>query len=178
MTAALLLGACSGGGTGPPSAPIPPDFEVSDTDHWRFGYPPGWTTEETVGDGGEHILNVRGPSVAGAARCSTHALWRDYPGQAFVQAGRASLAAYEPEQPLIVDQDFASPGAREALRLEFIYPDRSPDGSVVRLHEHQLRFLRKDGKAIEFAVTSPVGHEAGCQAEKILETFTMKAAKG
>ena len=178
VTTALLLAACRGGGSEPPPAPVPTGFEVSDTAHWRFGYPTGWTTEETVGDDGEHILNVRGPTVARSARCSTHALWRDYPGQAFVQAGRASLGAYEPEQPLIVDQAFAAPGAREALRLEFIYPDRAPDGSVVRLHEHQLRILRNDGTAIEFAVTSPVGHEAECQAEKILATFTMKAAKG
>ncbi len=78
------------------------------------------------------------------ARCFGLALWKDnYPGQDFVQATRAFLAIHEAEQPLIADETFTAPGARQALRLEFIYPDKAKDGSVVRLHSFKLNFLRE-----------------------------------
>ena len=176
---ALVLVSCGGGsGKSEPDAiqppPDPPGFLVSDTPHWRFAYPPDWTTDESTGSRGENLLNVRGPYVTAVARCAAFAVWGDDYAQDLVKATRALLVTGEPDQEVIIDETFTAPGARQALRIERTYPERATDGSVVRLHAYELHFLRDDRVAIGFGIAAPVGHEEECHAERMLRSFTMK----
>jgi hypothetical protein len=175
----LLLASCGGksGGASNSTVPasVPPGFEVSDTAHWHFGYPAGWTTDESTGAKGEHMLNVRGPQVTPLARCFAFAVWQDNYTQDLVKATRALLVLGEPDQHVITDETFTVAGSKQALRIERTYPDRAKDGSLVQLHAYELHFLRSDNVAIGFDITVPADHLADCQAEQIFRTFTMKA---
>lgn len=170
----LLVVACNSKAANPvPTPSMPAGFETSDTAYWRFGYPTGWTTDESTGNKGEHKLNVRGPNVTPMARCFAFAIWEaDYP-QDLVKATRA-LILPDPSEQIVVDEEFEAPDAKQALRIERLYSTEAKDGSTLRVHGYELHFLRTDNTAIGFDITVPAGHEAECQADQILKTFTMK----
>lgn len=52
----------------------------------------------------------------------------------------------ESDQEVLVDETFDVPGAKQALRIERVTTERAEDGSTVRLHAHELHFLRSDNE--------------------------------
>ena len=176
----LLLASCRGssGHSGSPAvgpAPVPSGFQVSDTPYWHLAYPSGWTTDETTPEG-EHNFNMRGPHVTPLARCFAFAGWTTQGPPDMVAVARALLVIAGPDQQIITNETFSAPGAKLALRIERIYTDRAANGSPIRLHAYELHFRRTDNVTVVLGVAAPADHEAECQAQQIVQSFTLKPA--
>lgn len=177
--AALLLAACGGGKTSPAKPlPVPDGFQVSDPEHWHFGYPTGWTTDESTGEKAEHVLNVRGTHVT-----SVGPVLR--PGAVEGQLPGPGLCSGDPRL-------LGHPRGRAAIdRRRDVHRTRRQAGTAPRVHlpRQGKGWLRRavallqaelpagDNTAITFTMTVPAGHEGECQAEQVMKTFTMKPAK-
>lgn len=179
VVAIALLAACDGG-SGRESAdkapPVPPGFKVSDTPYWEFAYPADWTTEESRGKFGEHILSLVGPQVTPRQRCAATASWREDYRDDLVEHTRALRLPGDDAPEIITDEEFRAPGASQALRVEQVYQDIAADHSSVQVRSQELYFLRDDAVAISFGVATPADRGNACMGNEILKSFRMKPA--